>query len=91
MTMKTITSREFQKNFGSVSDIVIREGEIVSITKHGRPSMYIMPVSEETSEAIRMMAGKRLIKKMNSMPPTNPNAPDLSLEDINKLVHELRP
>lgn len=87
MAMQTLTSREVQKNFGAISDKVVREGETMTITKYGRPSMYIMPVNEETADLIRKMNGRRLIQKMRSRTP-NPEAEKLTQEDINKLIHD---
>jgi len=87
MAMQTLSSREVQKNFGAVSDKVVREGETMTITKYGRPSMYLMPANEETATLIRRMAGRRLIQKMRSR-PTNPEADKLTQEDVNKLIDE---
>lgn len=87
MAMKTVSSREVQKNFGSVSDKIVREGETMTITKYGRPFMYIMPANEETADLIRRMNGRKLIQKMRARKP-NPEAEKLTQEDINKLIDE---
>lgn len=85
--MQILTSREAQKNFGAISDRVVREGETMTITKYGRPSVYLIPANEETATLIRKMAGLRLIQKMKSR-PTNPEAEKLTQADINQLIDE---
>lgn len=87
MTMQILTSREVQKNFGAISDKVVREGETMTITKYGRPSLYILPANEETATLVRRMAGRRLIQKMKSRAP-NAEAENLTQADINQLIDE---
>jgi antitoxin (DNA-binding transcriptional repressor) of toxin-antitoxin stability system len=87
MTMQILTSREVQKNFGAISDKVVREGETMTITKYGRPSLYILPANEETATLVRRMAGRRLIQKMKSRAP-NAEAEKLTQADINQLIDE---
>jgi len=43
------------------------------------------------SEALRDYNARKLVEFMDAMPQANKNAPELSLDEINKLVHELRP
>jgi len=85
--MQTLTSREVQKNFGAISDKVVRDGEAMTVTKYGRPSLYLIPANEETETLIRRMAGRRLLQKMRSR-PTNPDAEKLTTDDIKKLIDE---
>jgi len=85
--MKTISSREVQKNFGAISDQVVREGKTMTITKYGRPSMYIMPANEETDALIRRMNGQKFMQKIKSR-NLNPETAKLTQEDINKLIHD---
>lgn len=85
--MQTLSSREVQKNFGAVSDKVVREGEMMAITKYGRPSMYLMPANEETERLIRQMAARRLVQKMRAR-PVNADAEKLTQADIDKLIND---
>jgi hypothetical protein len=41
-------------------------------------------------DVLRVVNAQKFIRMMDEMPPTNPKAPELSLADINTLVHELR-
>lgn len=88
MTVLTMPSVTVQNRFGTVSRTVSR-GEPITVTQYGEPTMMILPY-EYAQEVLRIFNAQKMIRYMDSMPPTNPNAPDLSLEDINKLVHELR-
>lgn len=86
MTMKTISSREFQKNIGASLDLVTT-GETLRITRYGRTKCFVIPESEDTAELIRQMAGKRLMRVLKEATP-NDAAQSLTQEDINQLIHE---
>lgn len=87
--MKTLSSAEVQNRFGSIANIV-KGGEPVAVTQYGTPTMMILPY-ELAEQALRDHHARKLARFMEAMPPADPNAPDLTLEQINALVHELRP
>ena len=89
MTMKTLSSVEVQNRFGSIANIV-KSGEPVTVTQYGTPTMMILPYSLAT-EALRDYKARKLVQFMDAMPTANADAPNLTLEQLNKLVHELRP
>lgn len=82
--MKTLSSREVQKNFGSVADLVT-SGESVRVTKYGRPAFIIIPENADTQEILRRVAGMRLSKLLNTSQSTEA-AKSLSQEDVNQLI-----
>ena len=84
--MKTLSSREVQKNFGSVADLV-SSGENIRVTKYGRPAFFIIPETSDTEELLRRIAGRRLSNLLGSSTPT-PAASALSQADVNKLIEE---
>ena len=84
--MKTLTSRDVQKNFGSVADMV-SAGENIRVTKYGRPAFFIIPETTDTEEILRRMAGRRLSKMLKNATPTAAAA-ELSQADVNKLIEE---
>ncbi len=84
--MKTLTSREVQKNFGSVADLVV-SGENIRVTKYGRPAFFIIPQTSDTEEILRRMAGQRLHTMLwKSVPNTVATA--LTQADVNHLISE---
>ncbi len=87
--MKTLSSVEVQNKFGSIANIV-KGGEPVAVTQYGTPTLMILPYALAT-EALREYNARRLTQFMDAMPPANAGAPELTEEEINKLVHELRP
>ena len=87
--MKTFASREVQNKFGTVANIV-KAGEAVAVTQYGQPTMMILPYAMG-EEALRTQSARRFVTFLDSFPPVNSTAPDLTLEQINQLVHELRP
>ena len=89
MTMKTLSSVEVQNRFGSIANIV-KSGEPVTVTQYGTPTMMILPYSLAT-EALRDYNARKLVQFMDAMPSANAAALNLTLEQLNKLVHELRP
>jgi antitoxin (DNA-binding transcriptional repressor) of toxin-antitoxin stability system len=87
--MKTLPSGEVQNKFGSIANLV-KSGETVTVTQYGTPTMMILPYIL-AAEALKEYNARRLIGFMDAMPPAHPDAPELTLEEINDLVHELRP
>ena len=87
--MKTLSSGEVQNKFGSVANIV-KSGEPVAVTQYGTPTLMILPYGLAT-DALREYNARRLVQFMDAMPSANPHAPELTLEEINDLVHALRP
>jgi antitoxin (DNA-binding transcriptional repressor) of toxin-antitoxin stability system len=85
--MKTLPSREVQNNFGQVANMVIG-GEEVIVTQYNRPTLMIVSY-EIGKEAMRLYRAEQMIRFMQSM-ETNKEAEELTMEDINRLVHELR-
>jgi hypothetical protein len=52
--------------------------------------MMILPYAMAT-EALRDYKARQLLKFMDAMPSAHPDAPNLTIEQLNELVHELRP
>lgn len=86
MSTSTLTSRDFQKKFGAITD-KIASGESVQVTRYGRPAYYIIPESPEAKEYFRRVSWRRMIDRLQSMQST-PEAKRLTPEDINTLIHE---
>jgi antitoxin (DNA-binding transcriptional repressor) of toxin-antitoxin stability system len=84
--MKTLTSREVQKNFGAVADRVT-SGEVVQVTRYGRTAFFMIPETGNTAELLRRLAGEQLVKLLREAQTTEA-AKSLTLEDINKLINE---
>ncbi len=84
--MKTLSSREVQKNFGSVGDLVT-SGESVRVTRYGRPAFLIIPENAETENLMRIIAGRRLLHTLKTTKPTDQSL-TLSQEEVNQLIHE---
>lgn len=86
--MKTLSSVEVQNRFGSIANIV-KGGEPVAVTQYGTPTMMILPYAL-AAEALRDYSARKLAQFMDGMPPANADAPNLTLEQLNNLIHELR-
>lgn len=84
--MKTLSSREVQKNFGTVADLV-KGGESVRVTQYGRPAFVMLPESVETEELLRRIAGKKLVRMLKESTP-NADAQALTQQEVNQLIHE---
>ena len=82
--MQTLTSRDVQKNFGSVADMVAA-GQSVRVTKYGRPAFLIIPESEDSDEILRRVSSRRLIGLLKSGTAT-PAAKALSPDDVRQLI-----
>jgi antitoxin (DNA-binding transcriptional repressor) of toxin-antitoxin stability system len=89
MNMKTLSSVEVQNRFGAIANLV-KAGEPVAVTQYGTPTMMILPFAL-ASEALRDYNARRLVQFMDGMPAAAAQAPELSLDEINQLVHALRP
>lgn len=85
--MKTLPSKEVQNKFGQVTNMVLR-GEDVVVTQYGEPTLMIVPYDVGT-EAMRLYRAEQMTRFMQSI-ETKKSADDLSFEDINRMVHELR-
>ena len=88
MPMKTFASREVQSRFGVVIDTAKREP--VTLTQYGKEVVMMVPM-EIGREAVRLFNAQRFSSFLRELPPPNPDAEALTVEDINRLVHELRP
>jgi antitoxin Phd len=91
--MVTKTSAEAQNQFGQLLDLVQREP--VVITRHGRPAAYVVsprdmePIMRERERrkeaAAAFDAWREKYKDQIS-----PEAAELTDEEINRIVHEVR-
>jgi antitoxin Phd len=91
--MITKTSAEAQNQFGQLLDTVQREP--VAITRHGRPAAFM--VSPRDMEPIirereRRNKAVEEFKAWSARAQTHtaPDADDLTDEEINRIVHEVR-
>jgi prevent-host-death family protein len=82
--MQTLTSRDLQKNFGPVADLVAA-GQGVRVTKHGRPAFLIIPESDDSDEILRRVAGRRLTSLLKSG-AASPAAKALSPDEVRQLI-----
>jgi antitoxin (DNA-binding transcriptional repressor) of toxin-antitoxin stability system len=82
--VQTLTSRDVQKNFGPVADMVAT-GQGVRVTKYGRPAFLIIPESEDSDEILRRVAGRRLTGMLKGGVAT-PAARALSPDDVRQLI-----
>lgn len=87
--MRILTSAKVQANFGAAADIA-KSGEVVTITQYGRPALMLF--SYKDGEALlRLRAAAELNGYFEGRTKTMPQGePELSMDDIDKLVHELR-
>ncbi len=85
--MKTLPSAEVQNHFGEVLDLAKRDP--ITVTQYGRPVVTMMRY-EDAQVALRLLAGQKMSRFLQAL-PVNPEAEALSDEQINRLVHELRP
>jgi prevent-host-death family protein len=84
-----MSSVEAQNNFGNVATLV-KEGEPVTVTQYGKPTMLILPY-QVGADALRQYNARRMAHFMDSMPLANPGAPELTDDELTNLIHELRP
>jgi prevent-host-death family protein len=91
--MITKTSAEAQNQFGQLLDTVQREP--VAITRHGRPAAFIIsprdmePIIRER-ERRRKAVEEFKAWSERSQRHTAPDADELTDEEINRIVHEVR-
>lgn len=87
--MRILTSAKVQANFGAAADIA-KSGEVVTITQYGRPALMLF--SYKDGEALlRLRAAAELNGYFEGRTKTMPQGePELSMDDIDKLVYELR-
>jgi antitoxin (DNA-binding transcriptional repressor) of toxin-antitoxin stability system len=87
--MKTLTFAQVKTSVEQAIDIV-NTGEALTITQDGQPAAMLFSFNEG-SELMRLRHTARLdaylaVRSENA----TPGAPALSMDDINKLVNELR-
>ena len=56
--MKQIAAGEFKARCLAIMDRVLRSGEPVVITKHGKPVVKLVPAEKQVDEIFGYMAGK---------------------------------
>ena len=79
-----------QANFGQAMDIA-KSGEPVTITQYGRPALMLFS-HREGEELLRLRSTVKLSQYLEGRAKTRPSdMPELTANDINCLVHELRP
>jgi antitoxin Phd len=84
--MPTMTSLEAQNQFGKLIDTAQREP--VTITRRGRPVAMVISI-----EDMQELLGKNAAawyENYCKRHANNPRTADLTDEDVNRLVHELR-
>lgn len=91
--MISVTSVEAQNRFGQLLDMARREP--VTVTRHGRPAAFIVSPQdmEELLDArVRRSKAVEVLEAWSARATAlaTPAAPELSDDDINRLVHELR-
>ena len=95
--MITVTSVEAQNRFGQLIDRSQRE--IVTVTRHGRPAAFIVSPQDmeelldarnRRSRAVEEMEAWRAAAIASRSPQQAAAAAELTDEDVNRLVHELR-
>ena len=91
--MISVTSVEAQNRFGQLLDMARREP--VTVTRHGRPAAFIVsPQDMEELLDVRVRRSKAVEAleawSTRGRALTTPAAAELSDDDINRLVHELR-
>ena len=91
--MITVTSVEAQNRFGQLLDMAQREP--VTVTRHGRPAAFIVsPQDMEELLDVRVRRSKAVEEleawSARAATLTAPAARELSEDEINRLVHELR-
>jgi prevent-host-death family protein len=87
--MQTLSSAKVQASFGEVADIA-KSGEPVAITQYGRPTLLLFSY-KEGEELLRVRAASDFNSYFETRARTMPTGePELSMDDINELVHELR-
>lgn len=92
--MVTKTSAEAQNQFGQLLDLVQREP--VVITRHGRPAAYVVsphdmePILLEKERRAKAVEKFKILSEKIRQYQTQQNLPELTDEEINRVVHEVR-
>jgi prevent-host-death family protein len=95
--MVSVTSVEAQNRFGQLIDRSQRE--IVTVTRHGRPAAFIvspqdmeelMDSRRKRSRAVAEMEAWSAEARKSQSPAQAAAAAQLTDEQVNRLVHELR-
>ena len=95
--MVSVTSVEAQNRFGQLIDGAQRE--IITVTRHGRPAAFIvsprdmeelMDTRHRRSRAVAEMEAWRAEAKGSQSPAQAAAAAELTDEEVNRMVHELR-
>ena len=91
--MISVTAVEAQNRFGRLLDLARREP--VTVTRHGRPAAFIVsPQDMEELLDVRVRRSKAVAAlealSERAVRLTTPAATELSEDEINRLVHELR-
>jgi prevent-host-death family protein len=95
--MVTVTSVEAQNRFGQLIDRSQRE--IVTVTRHGRPAAFIVSPQDmeelldarrRRSRAVTEMEAWSAAALLSRSPEQAAAAAELTDEEVNRLVHELR-
>lgn len=70
---------------------IAKSGEPVTITQYGRPALMLFS-HKEGEELLRLRSTVKLSHYLEGRAKTLPSdVPELTADDINNLVHELRP
>jgi prevent-host-death family protein len=91
--MLTKTSAEAQNKFGQLLDLAQREP--IAITRHGRPAAFLVsprdmePILREQERRKKAVERFEAWSEMASK-DRDPNVEDLTEEEINRIVHEVR-
>ena len=92
--MITKTSVEAQNNFGQLLDTVQREP--VVITRHGRPAAYVIsprdmePILRDQEKRKKAVAEFKALSERIHLYQVEQGVPEMSDEEINRIVHEVR-
>jgi prevent-host-death family protein len=91
--MLTKTSAEAQNKFGELLDLAQREP--VAITRHGRPAAFLVsprdmePILREKERRKKAVEDLKAWSEMASQ-NMSAGAEELTMEEINRIVHEVR-
>lgn len=91
--MITMTSAEAQNRFGQLLDTAQREP--VAITRHGRPAAFVVSPSDMEEILREKQRRKKAVEAYDAWraradKELTPAAAELTDEEINRMVHELR-
>jgi prevent-host-death family protein len=72
---KTIGVRELRQNASSILEELLRTGESVTITSHGRPKAVLRPITADVSWEEQLVAEGRLVRGSGGWCTVRPAAP----------------